>query len=81
MPSLPSRSDKRVAITIHSRAGCKHSGTFPDEILHPLSLQSLLHHAMCVSAPCADHRGWLFHGVYFHSLPALKSVLPPVRWG
>ncbi|KAK2500816.1 hypothetical protein MC885_009646 [Smutsia gigantea] len=36
---------------------------------------------MWVSAPCADHRGWLLRGVYFHSLPALNPLLPPVRWG
>ncbi|KAK2506323.1 hypothetical protein MC885_020847 [Smutsia gigantea] len=36
---------------------------------------------MWVSAPRADHRGWLLRGVYFHSLPALNPLLPPVRWG
>ncbi|KAK2503720.1 hypothetical protein MC885_000004 [Smutsia gigantea] len=36
---------------------------------------------MWVSAPRADHRGWLLRGVYFHCLPALNPLLPPVRWG
>ncbi|KAK2505994.1 hypothetical protein MC885_004864 [Smutsia gigantea] len=36
---------------------------------------------MCVSAPRSDHRGWLFRGVYFYSLPALNPVPLLVRWG